>query len=272
MGFGVADILLPRETMTLSLRLPLLSALVCMAIACGGVASTVGASSSSSGGLDPDGGGIDRDGGGDAFTSSGHIDPSGFPATCSKGLAGLVPVGPFDAIEIRVTAEPLDDGGVAPYTVQETRGTPCLNAKDKNTCKAAFAAATITTSAWSTNAGYQGGVAPPPDRYAFYVVTRSDAVVVIATSADLATFIAPIDTLTEAIHMRSGPLGGVSVCPRVRTDADGYSFLDDGCGPFNDNTYTKTEIVTKVSRDGSIARTQTAGPFPDPTLSCAPAP
>ncbi len=63
------------------------------------------------------------------------------------------------------------------------------------------------------------------------MVTRGDAVTVIATAAELAAFIAPIDTVTEAIQMRGGPLGGTSVCPRVRSDPDGYSFLDDGSRP-----------------------------------------
>jgi hypothetical protein len=263
--------------MTMPARLAVAATTAAVLLACGGIATTsvAGSSGSSGGGLEA---GDDRDGGGgDGAITNGnrHIDPTPFPKTCSQGLAGLNPSAPFDAIQIRVTAEPVDDlpdaGGPA-YTVQETRGTPCKTAKDHPTCLAAFDAALVKTSAWSTNANYRGGPAPPPDRWGFYVVTRADSVVVIATASDLAAFIAPIDSVTEAIHMRSGPLGGTTECPRVRTDADGYSFLDDGCGPYNGQTYTKTEVVTKVSRDGSIATTQTAGPFPDPTFSCAPVP
>ncbi len=122
-------------------------------------------------------------GGSSGATSTEHIDPTGFPATCSAGLAGLTPLGLFDAIEIRVTAEPLDNGDPSPlFTVQETRGTPCAIAKDHDACMAAFAAATVSKSDWSTNANYRGGPAPPPDRYGFYVVTHADAVQIISTA------------------------------------------------------------------------------------------
>lgn len=241
------------------------SVLMVLAAACGGTASSSGTSSSSSGGTS----GTSGD-----FTTDQHIDPTPFPKTCSMGLAGLLPNRAFDSIDVRVTGEPLgpliDGGTPAPYTVLESRGSACAAAKDKVACKAAFDAATVTTSGWSTNAGYRGGAAPPPNRYGFYVVTRADAVVIIATTKDLVAFIAPIDSVTEAIHVRGGPLG--AACPRVRADADGYSFFDEGCGPPTQSAYTTTEIVTKVGRDGSVATTETAGPFPDPTNGCAPAP
>ena len=272
--------------MTRFLCLGVLASSFCLVAGCGGIATTTssGSSGSSGGGVDNGSSGGSNTSGGTTSgssgtsgtsgtsggTTTGHIDPTPFPATCSKGLAGLNPPGAFDAIEIRVTAEPLDNDASAPFTVQETRGTPCALAKDKPTCKAAFDAATVTTSDWSTNANYKGGVAPPPARYAFYVITQADAVRVIAKTADLVAFIAQIDSPTEAIQLRNGPLGGTSDCPRIRTDADGYSFLDEGCNPYMGSTYTKNETVTKVARNGSIAITLTAGPFPDPTYSCTP--
>ncbi len=211
-------------------------------------------------------------GGGDGNTA-GHIDPGPFPTTCSLGLAGLTPAGAFDAIQIRVTLDPdTDAGSGAPYTIQETRGTPCATAANNATCNASFQSAVVTTSSWSTNAGYSGGAAPPPPRYAFYVVTKGDTVLTIASPTALATFLAPVDTVTEAIDLHHGPLGGKSTCPRVRTDADGYSFLEEGCGSFSGSGSTLKETVVKISRTGSESVVQTAGPFPDPTGSCEPKP
>jgi hypothetical protein len=211
-------------------------------------------------------------GGGDGSTS-GHIDPGPFPTTCSQGLAGLTPAGAFDAIQIRVTLEAnADAGSGAPYTIQETRGTPCATAVNGAACNASFQSALVGTSSWSTNAGYSGGAAPPPPRYAFYVVTKGDTVTAIASPADLATFLAPVDTVTEAIDLHHGPLGGTSTCPRIRTDADGYSFLEEGCASFSGSGSTLKETVVKISRSGSESIVQTAGPFPDPAGECIPKP
>ena len=247
-------------------RLPLsVLASVALAAACGGSAS-----STSSGGLGADGGQNDS-----GFTTSEHLDATAFPKTCGTGLAGTNPTGAFDAVEIRVTGHPLGeaDAGAAPdYTVLDTRGSPCATASNEAACRSAFTAAIVTTSAWSTNDGYRGGVAPPPARYGFVVVTRGDTVSVLGTASDLLSFLAPVDTTTEAILVRSGPLGGTNACPRLRTDADGYSFIDEGCGPSTGSSYTTTETETKMARDGSITTTRTAGPFPDAQATCAPVP
>jgi hypothetical protein len=231
--------------------------------------AAVGACTSGSGLV---GGGL-GDGGGDGSTGYGHINRTPFPSTCSLGLAGLTPTGAFDAMEIRVTLAPdADAGGGLPYTVQETRGTPCSTAANNATCITSFHNAVVAMSAWSTNANYSGGAAPPPARYAFYVVTHGDTVVTISNAADLVAFLAPIDSVTEAIDVKQGPLGGTSVCPYIRTDADGYSFLEDGCGSVSGSNPGLTENVIKVSRTGAVSTVQTAGPFPDPTGSCLPKP
>lgn len=255
------------------LRLALVATSLGVVFACGGVASSSSTSSTSSSSSGSGGLGLEdaaADAGADG-TTTGHIDRSAFPKTCSQGLAGLTPTGAFDAIEVRTTLAQADAGGGPPYAVVETRGAPCATATSA-ACKTSFDAAVVKTSSWSTNANYRGGPAPPPERFAYYVVTRGNSVIAIADEPALVAFLAPIDTVTEAIHVRQGPLGGASVCPLVRTDADGYSFLDDGCGPFTGNSYTTTEIVTKVARDGAVTTTQTAGPFPDPTFRCAPVP
>ena len=55
-------------------------------------------------------------------------------------------------------------------------------------CKASFDAAVVKTSSWSTNANYRGGPAPPPERFAYYVVTRGNSVVTIADEPALMAF------------------------------------------------------------------------------------
>lgn len=224
-----------------------------------------------------DAGGADGDihgGGGDSSTTTaGHIDPGPFPATCSHGLAGLNPMGSFDVIEIRVTLDPSTDAGSGPpFTVLERRGTPCATAVDKVGCNVAFVGTSLAASSWSTNAGYAGGAAPPPPRYAYYAVTRGDSVLVIGDAMKLATLLTPIDTLTEAIDLRHGPLGGTSDCPRIRTDPDGYSFLEQLCGVDGNGGSVINEVVTKISLAGAVTTGRTAGPFPDPTGSCLPKP
>lgn len=232
-----------------------------------------GADARGDGGSGADGDVLLVDGGGGDGSATGHIDPGPFPTTCSQGLAGLTPSSPVDAIEIRVTLEPDTDAGAGPpYTTQETRGTPCATAANKAACQASFQSAVVAASDWSTNAGYSGGAAPPPPRYAYYVATKGDAVTVVSNATALATFLAPIDTVTEAIDVHHGPLGGKSTCPRVRTDPDGYAFLEEGCGAFSGSSSSLVESVVKVSKSGTVTTVQTAGPFPDPTGSCFPKP
>ncbi len=143
-----------------------------------------------------------RDGGPEDFTAQ----------VCSPAdlLTGLAPAQPFDYLELRETLYQSIDGGFVPSssTALASTGAPCSATADPAACNAALAAA---LAAFPTPIFPDvGGFRLPNARY--LVVRRGGNVQVVATRADLLSFLGKIDSPADA---------------RLLVRADGYQPL---CG------------------------------------------
>ncbi len=102
-------------------------------------------------------------------------------------LQGLTPAHPVDYIELR---EVTFNG-----TPDETFGTKCKTATNVSTCTSAVAAITSTVGMQTCDNG--GPIVMCKNRY--LVFTSGDQVGTITTVAELAAFLAPVDTSQEAV-------------------------------------------------------------------------
>jgi hypothetical protein len=171
---------------------------------------------------------------GGAIDGGGGIDVTGFACAgpLPDVLSNLKPATPVDYVELRAQTVPNPDyhgpaddaadgdGGAAagppPVILKtlSTNGNACATATNKDACKTALAKA--SGKGWAPFAD-GGNAAPPPTiDVQFLVYTRGDEVGVVGTTAELATFLGPIDTLEEA---------------RLLLQSEGYVLACSGGGP-----------------------------------------
>ena len=140
----------------------------------------------------------------DASTGTSDFDP--FPdqseLACNPPIPDLAsdlkPATAVDYVEIRRQVVGFGDGGVSSESIsmESDEGTPCATATNENVCLDALAVARRnTTTGWKPE--YGGGLVEPYARYLVY--TRGDEVGTVLTAQDLARFVAPVDTLGEAL-------------------------------------------------------------------------
>lgn len=232
---------------------------------------------------------------GASTTSDKHLDVSQFQKVCLSGLGDLKPTPPVDYLAIVVSggggptdigAPPVDagldagspDGGESDAARPPAgpsygnrmvfTGVPCAGASNRASCEAKLAAASGArgATAWSSNDGYRGGIAPPPPRYAHYVYTRGDEVGALTTREELVRFLAPIENVAEAVET-GGPYG--DHCATVRSDPEGFAFFEVACRGSSDYPF---ETVTLVLRDGSRRELERSQPKDRDPGTCAPVP
>ncbi len=217
---------------------------------------------------------------GDAGTSDRHLDVSKFQKICSSGLGDMKPTPPVDYLAIVASGgltqgPPIDatlDAGspdaagsdAAPPPAGPSydnrlsfTGVPCATATNRAACEAKLAAASAPRGPtdWSSNAGYSRGTPQPEPSYTHYVYTRGDEVGALATRAELVAFLAPIETVAEAISMLNAPyLGG---CASVRSDPEGFAFFTTYCTGSSDYP---VETIRLLLRDGSTRELERSQP------------
>ncbi|WP_428268094.1 hypothetical protein [Haliangium sp.] len=168
-------------------------------------------------------------------------DYQGLPALEDIDLAALTPAAPVDFIELRAVY-----GESPPESVAAT-GEPCAGASDPDACTAALAA---LTAPWGFDRGCEPGFC-----YKYLAVTRGDEVFAVYDRAGLAAWLAPVDTLEEALLMvstegfywvRDTPMDG-----GVRAREDGYELivvrLEGDCDPIETWRY-----LLHVDRAGAV--------------------
>jgi len=228
--------------------------------------------------------------------SDKHLDVSRFQKVCVEGIGDLKPAFPVDYLAIVAsggggpTLEPspelidasLDAGSSDAAAPDAARppgpsygsrlafaGVPCATATNREECEAKLSAASAPRgmTAWSSNAGYSGGARPPEPSYAHYVYTRGDEVRAITTREDLVPFLAPIESVAEAVHTGGGPYS--SSCVSVRNDPEGLAFFGVSCDTSSDYPF---ETITLVLRDGSQRQLERSQPTDGSASYCAPKP
>ncbi len=128
--------------------------------------------------------------------SDGGVVTTGFDSTvCNESyepLTDVSPKGGADYLELRIRYDFGQDAAGTPANVAAKNGTPCATATNKTKCQADLAALD-SGSGWN-RAG--GGSQRPSSRY--LVFTRGDQVGLVDTLDELATFLAPVDTVKDA--------------------------------------------------------------------------
>ena len=148
-------------------------------------------------------------------------DPGFVRVECSGGsqrwLAGLVPAVPAEYTELRRSG-----------TVIESLGTLCGGVPDVARCQTEFAAL-------ATEGGFRFGFCQDLPCLAQLAATQGGTAALAATHPELITFLAPIDTPTEAMLLVQA-LGFDVACDRggAKQQGDGFqvqAFQYPGCGP-----------------------------------------
>lgn len=134
---------------------------------------------------------------GDAATPDAAIDFTSASCTLedlTQGLMSAKPSKPFNYLELRQSLLRFEDGGlvVDTSTTLAFAGVKCSGATDAAACGAALDTASATKDLFPPAGGRQ----IPMARY--FVVQSGDEVSVVATRAELLTFLGPIDTGSEA--------------------------------------------------------------------------
>lgn len=236
------------------------------AAACGG---SIGSSSGpTDSGARADGSETDAgvgDGGRDAAPRPGFTDGGCYPVA---KLAALTPGVSADYLESRSEGQASRDGGKGPIKVWDKVGEPCKTASNATACLAALDA---------ISRPYNSACAVPIGHCTteYLVYTRKDEVGSVASAGEVAKFLAPIETLDEAVFVLDWP-SATGSCLEVsyRDTANGYDVAystsyTDCSGGSGVNTH-RHDILSHVARDGKVTvledvETITA----DTTVSCA---
>ena len=165
-------------------------------------------------------------------------DPGFVAVDCSSGaqrwLVGLTPSVPTEYTELRSFG-----------TLIENQGTLCGGAPDVARCEGEFVAL-------QSERGFRFGFCQDHPCEAQLKATQTGAAVLATTNAELAAFLAPIDSEAEAMLLVQA-LGFDVACDRggAKPEADGFqvqAFQRPGCGPAG-----ITRFIQQVDEAGNVS-------------------